>query len=52
MILALPPVPRHEHCQAPAVVAAGPASVGSAMQAEPAPEHPFAVLSGLKRPRD
>lgn len=52
MILALPPVPRHEHCQAPAAVVAGPASVGSAMQAEPAPEHPFAVLSGLKRPRD
>ena len=51
MIMALPPVPRHEHCQAPAAVVASPSSVGSATQAEPAPEHPFAVLSGLKRPR-
>jgi uncharacterized protein len=52
MIMALPPVPRHEHCQGPAAVAASPSSVGSATQAEPAPEHPFAVLSVLKRPRD
>lgn len=51
MIMALPAVPRHEDCQAPAGVAPAASTADSGTQVEPAPAHPFAVLSGLKRPR-
>ena len=52
MIMALPAAPRHEHCEAPAKAspADADASKGAASEAEPVPENPFAVLSGLKRP--
>ena len=51
MIMALPAVPRHEQCQAPAAANSGASTVDRGTQAL-APENPFAVLSGFKRPRD
>jgi uncharacterized protein len=47
LLLALPLVPRHEHCPEPLAVdpaEALPAEAGG----EPAPAHPFAALSALK----